>query len=296
MNEGSAVSILIPAYKSEKTISKTLTSLRHQTVLPHEVIVVDSSPDESTEQLVRLHYPEILYHHSAERLLPHAARNKAVRLSSGDFIVFTDPDIIAYPNWLENLLTVYRTNPGAICGSVQCYENSWTHVGLHLTKFDKWLPGGPVRRTDIGPTVNLLLARSDFDRAGDLEGRYMIGDTLFSWRLASLGIPITFAPAAVVEHEHTETWIEILHQMYARGREFGYARRTRRNWSLFRLLAMTTVSILPIRLTKILIRVFGNSLRAGIAGSYVLTFPIILTGHIARLAGEVAGYFRQTEY
>jgi GT2 family glycosyltransferase len=121
----------------------------------------------------------------------------------------------------------------------------------------------------------------------------MIGDTLFSWRLERLGIPIWFAPQSVVEHEHTDTWGELLRQMYGRGREFGHARRTVQQWSRLRTLGMTVASILPLRLAKIVMRVLWNAARARMLGRYVTTCPIILTGHVARLAGEVAGYFRR---
>ena len=288
-----SVSVLIPAYRSERTIGRTLTSLRSQTLPPLEVVVVDSSPVDSTEDLVRAQFPEVLYHHSPARLLPHAARNRAANLSRGDLVACIDPDAVAHPEWLENLVSVYNERGGAISGAVQCYGSGWTRTGSHLAKFDKWLPGGEVRRIDIGPTVSLLLSRGDLERAGGWESQYMIGDTLLSWRLERLGTAMWFAPRSVVQHEHTETWMELLQEMYGRGREFGYLRRTVHNWRLPRVLAMTTVSIIPVRLIKILMRVLFNAARAGLLGSYVITFPIIATGHMARLAGEIAGYFGQ---
>ena len=288
-----SVSVLIPAYRSERTIGRTLTSLQSQTLPPLDVVVVDSSPVDSTGELIRAQFPEILYHHSPSRLLPHAARNLAASLSRGDLVASIDPDAVAHPEWLENLVSVYAERGGAVCGAVQCHGSGWTQSGSHLAKFDKWLPGGEVRRIDIGPTVSLLLARADLERAGGWESQYMIADTLLSWRLERLGTAMWFAPRSVVEHEHTDSWIELLHEMFSRGREFGYVRRTVQKWGLLRVLGMTVASILPVRLIKILMRVLFNAARAGLLGSYVITFPVVATGHMARLAGEIAGYFGQ---
>jgi len=288
------VSVLIPAYRSEATIGRTLTSLRRQTLTPLEVVVVDSSPVDSTGEFVRANFPEVHYVHSPTRLLPHAARNHAAGLSRGTLVASLDPDTVARPDWLENLVSVYRERGGAVSGAVRCWGGGWTRTGSHLAKFDKWLPGGNVRRIDIGPTVSLLLSRADLERAGGWESQYMIGDTLLSWRLESLGVALWFAPRSVVEHDHTETWNALLREMYSRGREFGQLRRAINNWRLPRVVAMSAVSLFPVRLAKILLRVLRNAAGAGLFGSYVLTFPILVTAHMARLAGEVAGYFSES--
>jgi GT2 family glycosyltransferase len=292
VGDAPSVSILIPAYESQLTIARTLDSLRGQTLKPLEVVVVDSSPVDSTEEVVRARFPETLYHHSPMRMLPHAARNHAAEISHGELIACIDPDAVAHPEWLQSLVAIQRERGGAVSGAVACFGRGWIRTGTHLTKFDKWLPGGEVRRTDIGPTVSLLLSRADLLRAGGWEAEYMIGDTLLSWRLAQLGIPLWFAPGAIVEHDHTDSWSGLLREMYARGREFGQVRRAVNQWGPARVLMMTALSLLPVRLIKILLRVFSNSVRAGMPGSFLITLPIIASGHAARLAGEVVGYFR----
>jgi GT2 family glycosyltransferase len=256
---------------------------------------VDSSPVDATEPIVRDQFPEVLYVHSSTRLLPHAARNQAARLSRGELVACIDPDTVAHAEWLEGLVSVYGRKGGAVSGAVQCYGGGWTRIGSHLAKFDKWLPGGEVRRIDIGPTVSLLLSRADLERAGGWDTRYMIGDTLLSWRLARLGVDLWFAPRSIVEHDHTESWSQLLREMYHRGREFGRVRRAMDDWQLPRILAMTAASLLPVRLAKILVRVLRNAAGAGLLGSYLITFPILATAHAARLAGEGAGYFDDAE-
>src|SRR5262249_55455832 len=69
------VTIFLPAYKSEKTIVRCLRTITAQHYPLLEVMVVDSSPDDRVEELIRSGFPKVAYLHSKVRLLPHAARN-----------------------------------------------------------------------------------------------------------------------------------------------------------------------------------------------------------------------------
>lgn len=86
------VSILIPAYNAQGTIRETLRSVLAQTWPRKEIIVVDDGSSDDT--------PEILRGFNVKDLLvvrqPNqgaaAARNKALSLSSGDYIQWLDAD------------------------------------------------------------------------------------------------------------------------------------------------------------------------------------------------------------
>jgi glycosyltransferase involved in cell wall biosynthesis len=284
------VSIVVPAYHSEPTIAAALRSFQTQSYPNCEIIVVDSSANDDTAAILKSSFPRVIYHHSPARLLPHAARNFGVGLAASDLLVFTDPDAYAAPDWIEKLVAAYEARGGVITGAAACHGHDWLETGMHLAKFDKWLPGGKTRPTDISPTVNMLIHRDDFVRAGEFQGEFTIGDTLLSWRLRQCGVRLWFAPASVIRHHHTGSWAEFLKEMYNRGREFGHARIAVENWSSGRVGFFLLVSLLPIRLPRLLGRVLGNAARAGLALDYVRTFPVIASGHAARLAGEAAAY------
>ena len=71
------VSIVIPAYFSNDTVAQTLAALRAQTYRDFEVVIVNSSPETTTQELIRGQFPEVNFEQSPTRLLPHAARNRA---------------------------------------------------------------------------------------------------------------------------------------------------------------------------------------------------------------------------
>jgi glycosyltransferase involved in cell wall biosynthesis len=61
------VSVVLPAYHSYETISLSLDALRKQSFRDFEVIVVNSSPETITSELVTANYPEVQFFQSPVR-------------------------------------------------------------------------------------------------------------------------------------------------------------------------------------------------------------------------------------
>lgn len=287
-----ALSVIIPAYNSHDTLPGCLEALSRQTFQDFETIVVDSGPDGTAEWMVPARFPWVRYVRVPFRLFPHAARNRGVELSRGDLLVFTDPDVYAHPEWLERLLEAHRSTGEVIVGSLACHGERWVDQGIHLCKFSKWLPGGSPRPVDMSPTANMLLTRRQFEEAGGLPGAEMLGDVTLSRSLHQNGRRLWFEPRAVVEHHHIQGIRDYLRERYTRGKMFGDLRvgwLAGRRRASFKYLAVT---VLPVRLARILGLVGLHSWRAGQAGRYLATFPLVFAGHGASLAGEAIAYAR----
>jgi GT2 family glycosyltransferase len=287
-----AVSVIVPSYRSERTVAGCLQALRAQTFTGCEVVVVDSSPNAEVERIVREGFPEMRYERSRGRLLPHAARNLGVERSHAPLVVFTDPDVYPDPHWLEALVASHSATGLITVGAIACFGSRWLDVGSHLCKFSTWLPAGEPRPVDMGPTANLLCPRLLFLDLGGFPGECMLGDTSFSWRARRLGHTLWFEPAAVVAHHHTQSLREFVAERYRRGALFGRVRAewygNRRHLHAFYLLA----SALPLRLTHILALTAARCWRARLLWALALTLPIVVAGHVAWLAGECRSYAR----
>jgi glycosyltransferase involved in cell wall biosynthesis len=95
-------SVVIPCYNQGAFLGEALDSLRAQTLPPHEVIVVDDGSTDpwSAERIRELCRPPIVLL-SQPNAGPGAARNAAIRRSTGDWILPLDADDLLTPDALE---------------------------------------------------------------------------------------------------------------------------------------------------------------------------------------------------
>ncbi len=86
------VSVVIPVYNRADSIVAAVTSALHQTLPPHEVIVVDDgSADRSAEMVESIADPRVRCIRQANGGAG-SARNRALDVASGDWIAFLDSD------------------------------------------------------------------------------------------------------------------------------------------------------------------------------------------------------------
>ena len=287
-----AISVVIPSYESQATARATLESLRRQSFRDFETILVDSGQSDEVARIAA-DFSEVRYHRAPHRCLPHEARNIGVGLTRGELIVFSDPDIIAAPDWLEKLLKKYRAVAQPVAGAVASVQRNWLGLGIHLAKFDLWLPGGKTRNVPLAASVNFLCPRRLLEEVGGFDGREMIGDAILSWDLTERGHVLHFAPDAIVYHDHRSSFADLLRERFVRGADFGRLRMEREHWSAVRAFAMLLVTIFPLRLGKLVARALTGSFRAGCKFDFIKTMPIIAAGHASWLAGESTQYWRR---
>jgi glycosyltransferase involved in cell wall biosynthesis len=289
---GPSASVIIPSYESHATVAATLQSLRNQLFDDFEIILIDSGESNDVARIAA-DFPEVRYHRSEQRLLPHEARNIGVKLARSDILIFTDPDVVAAPDWLEKLISTYRIAVGPVVGAIASLQRDWLEIGVHIAKFDLWLPGGRQRTVPIGPTANFLCPLELFIQVGGFDGREMIGDTLFSWELVRLGQMLRFAPDAIVYHDHRSTFRQLLQERFVRGADFARLRMRRVDWNTAYTIVTLVASIVPLRLAKLTARSGICSVRAGCMADYLRTLPVVVGGHAAWLAGEISQYWRR---
>jgi len=286
------LSIVIPAYRSEQTIEASLRSFLEQSY-PAELVVVDSSPDERTAAIVA-RFPKVRLIRPGKRLLPHAARNEGARATTGELLLFTDPDIYPTDRAVEVMVAAWERDGGAVVAALTSHGDSWLERGLHLTKFDSWLSGAPPRVVDVGPSSGLLCTREAFERVGGFRDDLMLGDTVFSWALRDAGVPMRLETEAVFRHDHVQSWRDFMRERFARGREFAGLRRTADEGVREKVVdvALTVLLLRPARVTW---RAVSNARRAGRLREALVTLPIVASGTLAWFAGEVVGVLRTPE-
>lgn len=114
------VSIIIPAYNAENTISRALESALKQTYSNKEVIIVDDGSKDRTLAICKeyqLNNHEISIF-SQKNSGVSVARNLGIRRADGEFIQFLDADDAMEPNMTEKLIETQRNDDSdyVICG------------------------------------------------------------------------------------------------------------------------------------------------------------------------------------
>lgn len=130
------VSVIIPAYKTEKYIERCLKSVLDQTYTNLEVIVIDDgSPDnlyKIVEKYARLDSRIKLIRQ--ENRGAAASRNHGLRKSRGDYIIFVDSDDYLEPNAIELLVNKISTENADVV-----MPDRYTKVGLDGKKSEELL-------------------------------------------------------------------------------------------------------------------------------------------------------------
>jgi glycosyltransferase involved in cell wall biosynthesis len=220
------VSIIIPCYNAKETIGACLESLmRQESDICREIVVVDSSQDDTTE-LISRSFPQVIVIRSNERLLPGAARNTGAEIARGEILAFIDSDAVADRAWLgriaESIRSGYRIMGGAVA-------NLNPHCGIGIAdfilSFNEFAPGMPRREVSCLPSVNLACTRELFrDIGGFLSGLPTGEDTLFTFA-ASRKTKILFDPCALVYHRNREGLSSFMRHQYVYGKNASLIRK-----------------------------------------------------------------------
>lgn len=124
-NNNDLVSVIIPAYKSEKYIEKCLDSVINQTYSNIEIIVVnDCSPDNLEEIVIKYKekYSNIIYLKNEVNMGVGPTRNKGIDKSSGKYLYFLDSDDYILPNCIEELYNAINEEDSFSC-TIIGYKN-----------------------------------------------------------------------------------------------------------------------------------------------------------------------------
>ncbi len=92
------ISVVIPAYNSEKTIRATIESVLQQSFKDFELIVIDDGSQDSTYQVVSSFSDSRVRVFSYPNAGVSASRNRGITKANGEFIAFLDADDLWTPD------------------------------------------------------------------------------------------------------------------------------------------------------------------------------------------------------
>lgn len=190
------VSVLIPTIRRYPYLRTLLGQLREQTTVPHEIIVVDQSPQSERELDLPKDFADLPIHWIClDQAGQCSSRNEGLKQASGDFILFVDDDDEVSPDLIErhlHNLSLYR-----------CSVSS----GVALEPGQKELPADFrfLRLSDVFPTNNSMIRKVVLKNSGLFDLAYDHGqraDHDLGMRLYLAGEMMVLDPSICVLHHH----------------------------------------------------------------------------------------------
>jgi cellulose synthase/poly-beta-1,6-N-acetylglucosamine synthase-like glycosyltransferase len=184
------ISVLIAAYREAKTIEAKIVSLRRQTRVPDEIIVVCDGSDDGTAEVARA--LEVTVIEKARGGKPQAL-NAAMAAASGDILVFTDARQPLSENAVEVLAAdLGDAAVGAVGGALEMTGDApagfyWKYEAL----IRKWEGAS-------GSTVGVSGALYAVKRAlaAPFPDETILDDVLMPMRVRLRGLRVGFEPEA----------------------------------------------------------------------------------------------------
>ncbi|MFA5410947.1 MAG: glycosyltransferase [Candidatus Omnitrophota bacterium] len=244
------VSIINPIRNTERTLEKCLESL---VALDYpkeslEFIFADGGSRDATVPIIRRwqeKYPQIKLVEVADCKSPGQARNAALAVAKGEYILFTDGDCYVRRDWVNKILEPFFKDPkvGMVGGEIHTMrtDNNDTEIYCEQTKFlsvsgrcrlssegyypaiEKDLPHEVNGNIDspFFATANAAVSKAAADAIGrEFWHEITNEDVDFSIRILKQGYKLYYKPDAVVEHMHRMALKDYAKQLYGYG--FGH--------------------------------------------------------------------------
>ncbi len=251
MSEKPFVTIINPIRNVGRTIERCIQSLVDLDYPRErmEFIFADGGSTDSTVQIIeewKKKYPQIILVNVPNCKSPGQARNAALKVAKGDYILFTDGDCIVRKNWVDKILEAFFKDKkiGMVGGEIlthrtdknndveaYCEETGFLSVSgrCRMTSagyypdIKKWLPHDVNGNIDspFFATANAAVSKVAADAVGrEFWHEITNEDVDFSIRIIKKGYWLYFEPKAIVDHMHRVNLGDYCKQLFGYG--FGH--------------------------------------------------------------------------
>jgi GT2 family glycosyltransferase len=219
------VSVLIVTWNSEPYLDACFESLEQQDCGELEVIVVDNASTDGTRAKLqdRGTGVQAIYNEHNEGFA--AGQNQAIRAAKGEWLLCLNPDVVASPDFISQLVAAAKAHPeaGTLCGKLLRWDTDMAQrtniidsTGIYFTRNMRHLDRGAEQADQgqydcmqyvFGATGAAMLFHRDFVEAVSVEGEFLDEDFFsfredadLAWRAQVLGWKCVYTPKAVAWH------------------------------------------------------------------------------------------------
>lgn len=217
------VSVIIPVFNQEKTITDCVTSILNLDYPKKrfEIIVVDNASTDNTAKILGQLSREFGFRTVRLEINkgPSGARNRGIEVADNQIIAFIDSDCIADPAWLKMLVEEFKEGVGAV-GGTRKWRGQSNKVS---TYFEYFLERGN-RENDVSIKEVDWHSTDNFSVEGDIIKTLKFDDKQFpvagedadlGFRIRKGGHKIICFKKAIIYHKR-ETDLKILIKKFYR--------------------------------------------------------------------------------
>ena len=120
MAHNDVVSVTLVTYNSGRFIKRCLESVLAQRYPLKEIIIVDNASTDGTVDILEQFEDRCTVYYNDENVGFAAAQNQAIRMSSGEWVLTLNPDVLLLPNFIQALVDAGQLDSkiGSVCGKL----------------------------------------------------------------------------------------------------------------------------------------------------------------------------------
>ncbi|MCE5300371.1 MAG: glycosyltransferase [Spirochaetia bacterium] len=248
MEDKPFVSIISPVRNAERTIDTTIQYLLNVDYPREkmEIVFADGGSTDKTQEIIKKwqeKYPFIKLVLVPDSKSPGHARNAALKVVAGEYILFTDGDCAPHKDWIEKILDPFMKDPdiGMVGGEIYtlrtdvnndtetyCEQTGFLSIGNRVgMKKGGYYPSikkdwpSEVNGSQTCPffaTANAAVSKKAALAIGNEFWHEPTGEDVdFNLRILKKGFKLFFQPAAVVDHMHRASPQQFYKQLYGYG-------------------------------------------------------------------------------
>lgn len=127
MSFNDLVSVTLVTYNSGRFIKRCLESALSQRYTRTEVIVIDNASTDGTIDILEQFEDRCRIVYNEENIGFAGAQNQAIQISSGDWVLTLNPDVLLMPTFIDELVEAGQLDPkiGTVCGKLLAISASF---------------------------------------------------------------------------------------------------------------------------------------------------------------------------
>lgn len=222
MSRNYTVSVTVVTYNSGGFIKKCLESVLAQKYPFKEIVVVDNASTDGTIDILEPFEDRCRIVYNDKNIGFAAAQNQAIHLSSGEWVLTLNPDVLLMPNFMQSLVDAANIDSsiGTVCGKLLTMTASFElpHKPLvdstgiyfnpmmrHLDRGSQEIDNGHYKKPEyvFGATAAAALYRREMIDDISMNGEFFDADFFVyredadvAWRSQLLGWKCLYTPQA----------------------------------------------------------------------------------------------------